>query len=54
MHSKYSLHMTVECQDSINILLISTFKGALYNIYNLLSFDAACPQTDFNVVFEKG
>lgn len=52
--TQYSLHVTLECQDSIDILLVSTFKGALYNIYNLLSFDAACPQTECNASFEKG
>lgn len=49
MHTQYILHITVNCQDSIDILLISTFKGTLYNIYNLILFDAACPQTEFDV-----
>ncbi len=50
MHTQCSLHITPKCQDSIDILLISTFKGALYNIYNLPSFDAACPKTECNVL----
>lgn len=42
-------HRGENCQGSFNILFVPTFKAALCSINNLLSFDAACPQTEFQV-----